>query len=114
MSWNFLKYADTAMPGKKERQCIKLMMIREKKSPKNIMSKIEKKRVFSQAWLVGRPWLLHDPDKNVMKCTLCSKYQNELQVSENLRGQGAFGKEGSTNLKKSAVVEHEESVFYTI
>jgi len=69
----------------------------------------KRKRVFCSSWLTNRSWLKYDDENEVMTCTLCIKHCREsAESSKNIRGQGTFIT-GSSNLKKSAVEDHENS-----
>lgn len=67
-----------------------------------------KPRQFNPKWLEGRDWLNYDEGKSLMTCSVCGEYYKGPTSSVNLKGQMFL--KGSTNVKISAIVDHERSV----
>ena len=92
-----LKYVEGAIPGKAG--------TKRKAQPQDQPETSEKReRKFNPKWQVGRDWLLHED--GLMKCKICIQYYEKKPTTH---GQNKFI-QGSTNMKTSAIADHEDSV----
>lgn len=104
--FSFLKYDDKAKPGKKRPKSPETKAVDGKKWKQYENKRPERK--FNHEWTTGREWLVYE--EGVMKCSMCIEHYKTTKKEESLglRGQNTFIL-GSSNLKKSAVTDHEAS-----
>ena len=62
-------------------------------------------RKFLASWAVGRPWLVHDPVKNVLLCSICR--DNRYGMADD---KGPWAKEGSKTFQVQSINKHRDSV----
>jgi hypothetical protein len=104
---NFLKYTPGSQPGIKR----SLFPNKKETNKRQRDKEYEKKRpqrTFNEDWKLGRDWLKFLNGR--MTCSVCIDYYGTHKQSEaeNIRAVSTFIC-GSTNLKKSAIVDHETS-----
>ena len=75
----------------------------EPKTRKDLPSSSDNsKRQFQAKWKENRPWLVYNEEKRVMYCTVCQQYDKSQGRKRNMFITG------STNLRSSALKEHEK------
>lgn len=107
---SFLKFHEGAIPGRvsKRAPTADAGNIASEKCKKYENKRPE--RVFSDSWKISRDWLEFDKENKTVKCKLCVKHNDrKFTGRQNLKGQNPFIMNGSTNLKKSAVIDDEQS-----
>ena len=97
-----LKYVEGAIPGGKRKAGAVTGGDKREKSRK--YEREGRERVFLEKWKEGRPWLQFED--GAMTCKDCKLYYEKL--NRPVQGHNSFIK-GCTNLKISAISDHESS-----
>ena len=86
----------------------------KRKIAQNEYDQKKRRRTFNKAWQEGRPWLMYDEEKKMMTCSWCNEMTDGRAEGVFKSPKGSFTGARSTNLKKSAVIDHESSEFHKL